>query len=187
MKISGLAEKIRWSPLVSVSTGFLILFSAAGYWRAQAAARNGEQLRSIEAELNRLTNNVRNGQKLDAHYEKIKQGNENVKSRLVDAVDVATNQQYFYKLEADTGVKLIDLRQLSAGKKNKSDNYSVISYVVSIQGEYNQALQFIRQLESGSRFCRITSSTLSVAKWSEAGNGSLPILSVNINLDFLGL
>jgi hypothetical protein len=103
----------------------------------------------------------------------------------VRADELAKNQQYFYKVESETAVKLVDIRQNPPTNKPKAKTlYQPVSYSVVIRGTYAHVLDFLRRLESGQRFCRITSASINLMAAGEGERGKE--LNVTLGLDLLG-
>ena len=102
--------------------------------------------------------------------------------------ELAKNLQFFYKLEADTGTKLIDLRQnivqpLRPGVKLKTF-YIGVGYAVVVRGNYARLIDFLHRLESGQRFCRVVSATVAVTGNTEKDRANE--LTLNLGLELLG-
>lgn len=138
-----------------------------------------------------LKANIVNAASLKEHLEKLKVANELVSSRLMKAGDLAKSQQYFYKMETDSGVKLMDLRPLSnttgPAKTATKSVYSPVSYSCTVQGTYQQLLAFLGGLESGDHFSRILSANVSlVGSGAESAALSDPALTMMISIEFLG-
>ena len=99
---------------------------------------------------------------------------------------LAINQQYFYRLESETGVKLLDLRQnpVPAAKLGaKNGGYLGVPYNISIQGTFPQVIAFLRRLEHGRHFTRF--NTVSIAK-SVGSEATADTLTVALNIELLG-
>lgn len=109
-------------------------------------------------------------------------------SRLVRAGQLANNLQFFYRLEADTGVKLLDVRQQGIPAPRPGERrgaYVPVPFAVSIQGSHAQIHDFLRRVEAGPHFVRF--SQITIAKIS----GGVEVvavggLTVAINLELLG-
>jgi len=136
----------------------------------------------------RIDANLKNGAQLADQYAALAAARKEIESRLIHADEIAKNLQFFYKLEAETGVKLVDLRQSTAGpgaKPSKSKSfYRSVGYVVAVRGDYVRILDFIRRLESGQRFCRIMTATMGVGAGTEKERASE--MTINLNLELLG-
>jgi hypothetical protein len=106
--------------------------------------------------------------------------NKAVFDRALKSDALAQNLQYFYRLESEAGVKYSDLRP--SGKpviKGKVvPTYIPLNYAVTVTGEFSHVIKFLRQLEQGEYFCRITSATAS---------GTGQNATINLNLDILGV
>jgi len=126
--------------------------------------------------------NVRNATGLPQQIETLQRATKNLESRLVHGGQLAINLQYFYRLENDTGVKLLDLRQLPVGRPAKG-LYLGVPYNLTVQGSFPHVMDFVRRLESGRHFAKFNTLSFSkVAGADTAGDG----LSVSMNLELLG-
>jgi hypothetical protein len=145
-------------------------------------------------ESRRLKSNITNSAQLKEHLAALELANSKVSQRLVRAGDLATNQQYFYKIESETGVKLTDLRPGSGpiqpvGKGAVAKAlYPSVPYACSVQGTYGQILDFLRKLEEGEHFQRILSANVSLSGGSsdDAASAADPMLTLVISIEFLG-
>jgi hypothetical protein len=61
------------------------------------------------AEGQKLAANIAHAGQLEEQLKALEEANKTISGRLVNPSDLAINLQYFYKLEADTGVKLLDM------------------------------------------------------------------------------
>lgn len=141
------------------------------------------------AEGQRLASNISHASQLTEQTQVLEAANTVIASRLVNPSDLAINLQYFYKLEAETGVKLLDTRPVDsrAGAKAAAKGlYTPVQYVVSLQGGYGRVLAFLRKLEHGTYFCRVISSSLSEAQADQDRSGgeksSEMVMSLTVEL-----
>ena len=110
-----------------------------------------------------------------------------LEGRLIRPAQLAINQQYFYRLESDTGVKLLDIQQsASAAPKAgaKAALFVGVPFNVSIEGRLPQVLSFLRRLENGRHFARFNNISVNKATGSDSPSGSL---TVAINVELLSL
>ncbi len=126
--------------------------------------------------------NVRNAASLPQQIETIQRATKNLESRLVHAGQLAINLQYFYRLENDTGVKLVDVRQNQIGRPSKA-LYIGVPYNVTVQGSFPHVMDFMRRLESGRHFARFNTLSFSKIAGADAGGDAL---SVAMNVELLG-
>ncbi|WP_438480109.1 type 4a pilus biogenesis protein PilO [Oleiharenicola lentus] len=137
----------------------------------------------------KMVTNVRNADKLSQQLAEMQAMTKELDSRLINSSQLAVNLQYFYRLEAETGVKFNDVRQNTPPKTAKAGlSYVGIPYFVSVQGSYQQVMLFIKKLESGPHFAHFIS--LNFAKTSQGSESSQTDSSkamvVSINLELLG-
>ncbi len=179
----------------SAVCGGLSLLLAAGYFLRQGGVPEAEALlEERTTESRRLKTNITHAVTLKDHVAALEDANAKVEQRLVRAADLAKNQQYFYKIEADTGVKLMDLRPggtsapggrpAAAGLKK---HYSAVPYSCTVQGTYAQLLAFLRKLEQGEHFPRISSASVSISSGGgDTASEADPVLSLTIAIELLG-
>lgn len=127
------------------------------------------------AEGQKLTANISHAAQLAEQTQVLEEANNGIMSRLVNPSDLAINLQYFYKLEAETGVKLLDTRPVDTrpGVRSAAKGmYTPVQYVVSMQGGYSRILTFLRKLEHGTYFCRVINSSCSSASGEQEKPGA---------------
>jgi len=136
----------------------------------------------------RLAANVTHAGLLDEQLKTLEEANATIAGRLVNPSDLAINLQYFYKLEADTGVKLIDTHPVDArgaAKPAAKGLYVPVQYAVTLQGGYVRTLTFLRRLEHGAYFCRIIGGSCSQAQ-SEQDNKGSSDTTMSLTVELLG-
>jgi hypothetical protein len=138
----------------------------------------------------RLAENIKNSFQLPEQLEALKAANREIESRIIRVGQLANNQQYFFRLESETGVKLLDLRQAqpprTAPLAAKAGNQPV-GFNVSVQGSYAQVMDFLRRLESGIHYCRILTAELNpVDDTVLTGAPRSNATRLTLNLELLG-
>jgi hypothetical protein len=139
------------------------------------------------AEGQKLESNIANAGQLEEQLKTLEVANSSIASRLVNPSDLAINLQYFYKLEAETGVKLVDTHPIDSralAKAGAKGLYTSVQYAVTLQGGYARTLTFLRRLEHGASFCRIISGSCTQAQ-AEQGKGGGEI-SMSLTVELLG-
>jgi len=188
MAAEQLVATLKANP-ISVACGALALALGVGIYFRGDKVPESEAILDQKATLGeRIAANLKNGVQLDEQFAAIAAARQQIEARLVHPDELAKNLQFFYKLEADTGVKLIDLRQnivqpLKPGTKLKTF-YIGVSYAVAVRGDYSRLLDFLRQLECGQRFCRVMSATVAVSGVTEKDRANE--LTLNLGLELLG-
>lgn len=148
---------------ISVGCGLLALACGLGlYFRSDRLPAALAELEEVAAEGQRLSSNIRNAAQLDEQVAAVAEANRVIEPRLVRPGELAQNLQFFYKLEAETGTKLLELRQnpLPANRGAAKTAYIAISYAVSVQGDYVALIEFLRRIEHGSVYCRVLTANL---------------------------
>lgn len=138
-------------------------------------------------EVTKIETNIRNSDKLREQSAAMLAASHELEARLMHAGQLAVNQQYFYRLEGETGVKLLDLRQgnVPAAKAGaKTGLYVGVPYNVSIQGGFPQVLAFLRRLETGRHFSHFNNVSFGKATGAEAAGEAVTVV---IAVDLLGL
>lgn len=171
---------LRKNPVRVGAIALSLGLGAAIYLRADAVPANQALLEQKAVEGRRLALNVKNATQLSDQLATLSNATSQISPRLVSADELAKNLQYFYKFEAETGVKLIDLRQAGAGggggaAKVASGPVPVVVFNLSLQGEYSQILEFLRRLENGRHYSRTTSATLGVPSLDRSGPMTLQL------------
>lgn len=179
---------IRGNPVIM---GSLVLSAALGggiYYRSSARPEAEQLIEQKSAEGRRLAFNVKNSAQLPDHLAAMSAAIAEIEPRLVRGDELAKNLQYFYKLEAETGTKLLDLRRsgnasvaLPAPKGAAKPSFSAIPFTLSVEGDYPSLLEFLRRLETGVHFSRTTLASMSVIGPERSGH-----LSLQLSVELLG-
>lgn len=146
------------------------------------------KLEEVTAQGQRLKNNLKYSADLDDQLTAINAATMEISDRAISPAALATNLQYFYRLESDLGVEYTDLRQGLPTKAAAGKSYIAVPYTVSVQGTYSQLLDFIRNLEEGTHFIRFKTTNLAPGRnVGETGRDPTnPILALNLSIEILG-
>ena len=182
MTITDLTAIVKKHP-IGVSCGLVSLLCGVWlYLRSDAIDERKDAADQKAKESQVILENVRNSDHLAQHTEAIQQAAKQLESRLVKAGQLATNLQYFYRLESDTGVKLTDVRQNQNGR-GTGGAYIGVPYTVTIQGNFKQVLAFIERIESGRHFSKFDTIAFNKAA---GGDETTDLLSVHMSIELLG-
>jgi hypothetical protein len=153
---------VRKHPVGFGSALVAVVLGAATYLRSSELPTAAILLDQKSKEGTQLANNVRYGAQLPEQLAALTAAGREIQTHLIRASDLANNLQYFYRLEAETGTKLIELRQNanSAAAKGAKGAFAGVSFSVSLQGEYPVILDFLRRLENGAHYCRVMSANI---------------------------
>jgi len=192
MNTQALIAKLKKHPFSTVCGALAIVLLVVYIVRRGAVPEAENQVAQKTTESRRLKNNIAHSAQLKDDLAALEDATAKIDQRLMRASELAKNQQYFYKIEAETGVKLLDLRaggtSSGAPAKNAPKTlYSAVPYTCSLQGTYGQLLAFLQRLEQGEHFQRLVTGTVSVATGNtDSGNVADPVLSMVIVVEFLG-
>jgi hypothetical protein len=169
---------------ISVACAVLALLVGGGiYFRSGEIPAAEAELTQKSAEAERLSLNIASSAQLKEQHESIVAANKSIDAGIIRASQLGDNTQFFYKLAADTDVKIVDLRQTTGvlAKPAKS-NFAPVGFSVSVQGSLPQILDFLRGLENGDHYTRVLTTSVS----GNVGQRSNP-LTLALNLEILGL
>ena len=175
-------EFCRRNVLLSACVGSSLVLLGFLYLRLDEPDRLQTALDERAGHLRKLKANITNSNQLDNHVRDLAAVNQDIAQNALRVGDLAQNLKVFYELEAKTGVKLIDVRPSTLappGKDAGPGSYATIDFAVTIQGEYEQLLEFVRQLEGGRQFCRLSQANISASEDSSQ--------RLSFNLQILGV
>jgi len=181
-----ITASLKKHPLSVICGLVTVICAVLLYYRADNITASQTELEARTAEANKMIANVRNSTGLPEQVAEIQNQRKELEGRLLKPGQLAVNLQYFYKLEAETEVKLSgDVRQGVAAKTGKS--YIGVPFAVSVQGTFPQVVNFINRLQNGRHLCRVTSATLNKSGGSDSGAASAERdMLLSINLELLG-
>jgi len=170
---------------ISVGCGLLSLVLVAGtYFRGASIPDAEADLAQKSAEAGKHAANIKNAVQLQEHLDALVAANKEIDSRIIRAGQLGVNNQYFFKLESDTGAKLVDFRQvpLPTAPKGPKTAFNPVAFNVSVQGSLAQLIDFLHRLESGAHYCRVLTANCAVAPLQRDGP-----LTLSLTLELLGL
>lgn len=162
LETKDLVAAVKRRPLLVACGVIFVALALVYYFRMDVVDRLQAQLDKNEKELARLTDNTKFSAQLDTQLQALRKANAVIESGALRARELARNQQIFYRLEADSGVKLLDLRQMNPviPAKGGPATYVPIPFSLTIRGEYPQILGFLQRLDRGATLCRVTSASI---------------------------
>ena len=180
MTFADLIARIKKQPIGFACVVICLLSGGWLYYRSGEIDARQEEYRAKSEQAAKFISNVGISKNLPEQVAELQAATKEVDGRLVRAGQLAVNYQYFYKLEAETEVKVLDVRQNPVPKNTKT-LYAGIPYNVNIQGPYKNVMAFLQRLEKGRHFCRINSA--SFTKFAGTGDGSMTLA---LSLELLG-
>ena len=155
--------------------------------RGGALEKRQQEYDTIAGQAKLESSNVTLAKSLPEQVTELQAATKELESRLIKAGQLAVNLQYFYKLEAETDVKVLDVRPGTLPRAGKTI-YTGVPFNVNIQGTYKNVMAFLQRVENGRHFCRINSATFSKSAGSSEGGsqGGGGGITLALSLELLG-
>lgn len=182
LQTQDLVAAVKRRPVLSTCVALSLVFAVVLYFRGSAPAELQARLAERVKELARLGNNVKFSAQLDTQLEALRAANAVIEQGALRVSELARNQQLFLRIEAESGVKLLDLRQLptqsTAGAPAATGTYGPIPFSVNVSGDFPQLVDFLKRLENSATLSRLTSA--STAEPAEEGQ------TLSLTVELLG-
>jgi hypothetical protein len=173
---------VKKNPITTACIAVTLAVGVGVYFRSGAIPAAEDELAQRSAQAEKYALNIKYSTQLKDQHDALVAANKKIEGRLTRASQQGINTQYFYKLERETGVKLVSFSQSSAAApKAAKAAFVSIPFNVAVQGTMAQVTDFLRQLEGGSHFCRVLAANFSVNPGARNG----PI-TLSLNLELLG-
>ncbi len=185
-----LVAMIKRHPVGFACGVICVACAALFYFRMDLVEESHAAFSAKSAEATTILANVKNAEKLPSQVAEIQELTKELDGRLLRTGQLAANLQYFYKLEAETEVKLIDVRQGTPLPKSGKSLFIAIPFNVAVQGPFKQVAIFLQKLENGPYFCHFTSVNFarSISSSETPKPGTDPLgTTLTLNLELLGL
>lgn len=173
-----LAAAVKKNPVMVACVALSVALALTIYFRSGALQDENTVLDEKSAQARKYALNISNAVELKEHVDTLTAANKAIDERMIRASNIGINQQYFYKLESESGVKLLDLKQ--GAQAATKGSYAPVSFTVSLQGDFNQVLAFLRGLEDGTRFSRVMTASCGTSR-TNAG-----MLTLSLTIELLG-
>jgi len=162
MNLSGIGKSMRQYPVLFVCGGVVLLLLVLLFMRGPKANQYDAALAELDVKWRNIQTNLERSTQLEQEIEAIESGLERIRGRLMSVEDVAVNYEFFYGLERDSSVTLVQFSQdkasdgeaLPIGRKSLR-HFSVIPYDLQMRGTLPQLLAFVESLERQDYIVRI--------------------------------
>ncbi len=185
-KLEVILKVIKQRPTATVSLVIALVLGVFYYIRGGHLEAVIEEQAFAENEWNRIEFNVRRARDLEQHLDQMRIVEEEIASRLMNPAEVAINYDYFYRIERETGVRLVTINQTgqvdSRGVPGLPalSNYSAVGYTLSVEGNFSQVLDFLSEVANGRFLARVSAINISSAA---QGRG----VTANLQCQILGV
>jgi hypothetical protein len=194
MSAQDLIAKLKPYPFATAAIALSLVLAVAWYFRWMGMDEQVSRHQSLDTEWRKMEANVfKNSVNLETHLEKAKAASQDARNRLIQPSELARNYQYFYRLEAATGVRIVALQQQSPPPPSAAASggreaatappplFSKVGYTLAVSGTFHQLLEFLHAVENGEHFYQLKTFGLQGA--SEPGSR---LLTLTMNFDLLG-
>ncbi len=182
MTSADLVEKIRRYPVPTFSGLVVFICLFAYYFRSDILTVLDARQNEVLGQRDLIDLNLVAGSTLREHMQEMRAKFAELESRVVQPAELAQNMNYFYQLESNTGVSLVELKQNAPSDKPVPKNQlGGVAYTISLSGTFPQVIGYFNELETGTRFYRLRSFNLQRGR--ETSQSSV---SLTLNLELLG-
>lgn len=188
MNAEGLISFVKKHP-VGVGCGVVALIMLVlTFTRGGSVETLETQLIELQDQSSRLKNNLRYSVELDEQLATVRQAIEGIEAKAITPGALATNLQFFYRLEQELGFTMIDLRQGVVLESKEPTEYLVVPYTVAVEGTYLQVLQFLQRLEQGGRIVQFETANISLSRGTpgQRNDPTDPRLVISLEIALLG-
>lgn len=174
---------VKKSPIVVGCVVLAIGMGVTLYLRMDKVPEAIDTLEKKTAEADKYAANIKNAAHLKEDMDAIEAANKAIDARIIRAVQLLDNGQYFYRLERETGVKLLDSRQTTPAVVAKpKGNFLPVSFSVAADGTLPQLIDFLRRIENGVHYSRVNAAACSVTVSKRNST-----LTLSLSLELLGV
>ena len=166
MNLEGLIRKIRQYPLVTVFGAISLILIIAILIRNPKVSSLQEINDQREREWTTVRTNHERSAGLEAEVEKLRSFSEEVNRRLISADAIANNYNYFYRIERQTGIRIVNIQQLPVASARRPqylpelNDFDLVPFNLTFQGSFDVTMTFLQGIERGEHLVRIESISI---------------------------
>ena len=185
-----LLAMIKKQPIAFGAGLVFIVCLVVYYFEMDAVTDARTTFEEKDTQARRIAENVRHANGLAEQTAEMQELGKQFDARMVRASQLATNLQFFYRLENETGVKLLDVRQNPVAPvraKGPKSAYVAVPFSVNVEGTYPQILAFLRRVEAGPGFARFATVTVNKSVGPRGGEAmQSDRLTASFTVEMLG-
>jgi hypothetical protein len=182
LKSKNFVNACKRRPLLCICIGSGLILLLVFYFRMNLVVETETTLAERSQHLKKLKTNAIYATQLEQQIKTLKDVNQALADGALREGELAKNQQLFLRLEAETGVKLLDMKAQPvppAPKVAGGSSYVPISFSLTISGDYKQLITFLKRLDQGPTLCRVVNAAIS-------GTNTGP-QTMSLSVELLGL
>ena len=179
MSFQGIAEFVRKNLVIAISAIVIVGSMTLYLIHKDKKSLLESEIDQVNNRISSMLKNIKNSKGLEKDIESIEGKIEQLNERMFQAQELATNYNYFFNLEDETGVKVSDLKQVGIAeeevdpKKRRMpkpvvNSYEKIRFHLKASGNYTEVVNFLRKLEGGPSFYRLEKFRLAKPETGDA-------------------
>ena len=179
MSFQGIAEFVRKNLVIAISAIVIVGSMTLYLIHKDKKSLLDSEIDQVNNRISSMLKNIKNSKGLEKDIESIEGKIEQLNERMFQAQELATNYNYFFNLEDETGVKVSDLKQVGIAeeevdpKKRRMpkpvvNSYEKIRFHLKASGNYTEVVNFLRKLEGGPSFYRLEKFRLAKPETGDA-------------------
>jgi hypothetical protein len=159
-------KKVRQYPVVTVFGVISLILVIAILIRNPQVSSLRETNEQREREWATIRTNHERSADLEIEVEKLRSFSEEVNRRLISADTIANNYDYFYRIERQTGVRIVNIQQLPVAAARRPqylpelNDYDLVPFNLTFQGGFDVTMTFLQGIERGFHLIRIESISI---------------------------
>lgn len=144
----------RWKRhRVAIIAGALaIVLGGVAYMRSMTIAEQEARWQALTRQITVMDNNVRHAHGLQDQVEQLEKALQEMEKKLFEPDARALNTNFFYQLERDTNVRVLQARQGTYNPGSSSSHFSTVEFVLVVEGDFAALLGFLYKLHSVDAF-----------------------------------
>jgi Tfp pilus assembly protein PilO len=170
---------LRLRPVVTGSLLIALILGAANYFLWQQRKIVTQEDDKVRRKGQAILDALIGRQHVNADLVKLKDALGVIDRNLVSESDMEVNLGYFYRMEKLSRIRFSQLNQLSALPPVEGNPFKVVPFSLRATGTYIQLLNFVHQLETGSRILTVRAFNFS------RGDPKTNLLTLDLTVDLL--
>jgi hypothetical protein len=138
---------------IAIIAGFVaILLLGVAYVRSSTIAEQEVRWQSMTRQIAVMDANVRHAHGLQEQVEQLEMSLQQMEVQLFDPDARALNTNFFYQLERDANVRVVQARQGTYQAGSANSHYATVEFVLVVEGDFASLLGFMHKLHSVDAF-----------------------------------
>jgi hypothetical protein len=138
---------------VAVIAGFLaVVMMGIAFVRSSTIVEQEARWQTMTRQITVMDANVRHAHGLQEQVEQLEEALREMETKLFDPDARALNTNFFYQLERNANVRVLQARQGAYSGGSASSQYATVEFVLVVEGDFTALLDFLYQLYSVDAF-----------------------------------